>query len=192
MSRTWLTQGDEVLSVGIGRNGWKRAEDAQIGIMKSLLIVGAGKHGQVVAEVAEACGYDKIDFLDDNSPDAIGETDRIEELVREYDGTVVSIGNSAIRKNLVHRLQSINAPIVSLIHPKAFVAPSAIIGSGSIVLPGAMIHTNASIGIGCIISIGALIDHDAVVEDFGHVNTGAIVAAGKRAGGKIEAGVIIG
>jgi hypothetical protein len=40
--------------------------------MKSLLIIGAGSHGRVVAETAEVCGYDKIDFLDDNSRNAIG------------------------------------------------------------------------------------------------------------------------
>ena len=33
---------------------------------KSLLIIGAGGHGKVVAEVAAACGYDNISFLDDN------------------------------------------------------------------------------------------------------------------------------
>ena len=38
----------------------------------NLLIIGAGGHGKVVAEVAEACGYENIAFLDDNSPEAIG------------------------------------------------------------------------------------------------------------------------
>ena len=39
---------------------------------KKLLIIGAGGHGKVVAEVASACGYDNVKFLDDNSPEAIG------------------------------------------------------------------------------------------------------------------------
>lgn len=39
--------------------------------MHALLIIGAGGHGQVVAEVASACGYDKIDFLDDQNKCAI-------------------------------------------------------------------------------------------------------------------------
>ena len=49
--------------------------------MKSLLIIGAGGHGQVVAECAEACGYENIDFLDDNNPDAVGGIDQLEEVV---------------------------------------------------------------------------------------------------------------
>ncbi len=159
--------------------------------MKSLLIIGAGGHGQVVAECAEVCGYEKIDFLDDNYADAVGGIDQLEEVVDKYNGVIVSIGNNEIRRELIRRVQISNTSLPVLIHPRAFVSPTATVGSGSIVLPGAVIHTNANIGIGCIISIGALIDHDAVVEDFSHINTGAIVEAGKRAGGKVEAGVII-
>lgn len=35
---------------------------------KKLLIIGAGGHGQVVAEVAEDCGYQEIAFIDDKRP----------------------------------------------------------------------------------------------------------------------------
>ena len=121
--------------------------------MKSLLIIGAGGHGQVVAECAEACGYEKIDFLDDNYTDAVGGIDRLETVATDYDGVIVSIGNNDIRRKVINRVQRINAPLISLIHPRAFVSPTTTIGSGSIVLPGAVIHTSANIGISCIISI---------------------------------------
>jgi UDP-N-acetylbacillosamine N-acetyltransferase len=159
--------------------------------MKSLLIIGAGGHGQVVAETAAACGYEKMVFLDDSSPDAVGKTDELEELAKCYDGVIVSIGNGVIRRELIRRIQHIGAPLVSLIHPRAYIAPSATVGAGSIVLPGAVVHSNAVIGISCIISIGALIDHDVVVDDFSHINTGAIVGSGKKVGGKVDAGGII-
>ena len=159
--------------------------------MKSLLIIGAGGHGQVVAECAEACGYEKIDFLDDNHSDAVGKTYQLEDLAVNYDGVIVSIGNNEIRREFITRLHNINVSLITLIHPRAYVSPTATVGPGSIVLPGAVIHTNAKIGIGCIISIGALIDHDSVVEDFSHINTGAVVGAGIKAGGRVDAGVII-
>lgn len=42
-------------------------------IKRNLLIIGAGGHGRVVKEVAEALeSYQKIDFVDDNSPEAVG------------------------------------------------------------------------------------------------------------------------
>lgn len=160
--------------------------------MKKLLIIGTGGHGQVLAEVAMACGYDRVDFLDDRNPCAVGTTDRAEALAGGYDGVIVSIGNNDLRRTLIQRLQAVDAPIATLVHPRAFVAPSATLGEGSVVLPGAVVNTNARVGKGCILSIGALVDHDATIDDFSHVNAGAVVAAGKRAGGKVAPGAVVG
>ena len=157
--------------------------------MKRLLIIGAGGHGKVVAEAAEACGY-SVAFLDDNP--GIGVVGTFEEagvISLQYDGTIISIGDNEKRKVLMEQLSN---PI-SLIHPLAYVSPSAEIGVGSIILPGAVIHTNAKIGCGCIISIGALIDHDAEIGDYCHINTGAVVSAGAKVlrGTKVTAGSTI-
>ena len=160
--------------------------------MKKLLIIGAGGHGQVLAEVAMACGYDRVDFLDDRNPCAVGTPDRAEALAGRYDGVIVSIGNNDLRRAFIQRLQAVHAPIATLVHPRAFVAPSASLGEGSVVLPGAVVNTRARVGKGCILSIGALVDHDARIDDFSHINAGAIVAAGERAGGKIDPGGVVG
>ena len=40
--------------------------------MRRLLIVGAGEYGHVVRELALQIGYEKVEFLDDNSPEAVG------------------------------------------------------------------------------------------------------------------------
>lgn len=154
--------------------------------MKNILVIGAGEHGQVVAETARFCGYEKIDFLDDCNQNAIGSINQLEEFAELYDGVIVSIGNSNIRKTLIDQIIQMNVSLITLIHPLAYISPSAHIGIGSIILPGAVIHANAFIGRGCIISIGALIDHDAVVEDFSHINAGSVIPAGKKVSGRIE------
>ena len=158
--------------------------------MKKMLIIGAGGHGQVLAEAARACGYGEIDFLDDRNPVAIGGTDRLEALAGGYDGAIVSIGNNALRRDFIRRLQAAGANVATLVHPRAYVAPSAALGAGCVVLPGAVVHTNARVGEGCIVSIGAMIDHDARVEDFSHVNAGAVVPAGARASGRVAPGAV--
>ena len=158
---------------------------------KSLLIIGAGGHGQVVVETAQMLGYEKIDFIDDNKTNAIGRINEIDTLVPSYDGVIVSIGNNEKRQELIERLESIKAFIVTLIHPNAYVSQSATIGGGSIILPGAIVHTNVTIGKGCIISICARIDHDAVVYNYSHINTSAVICAGTKVSGKVEAGQVI-
>ena len=63
---------------------------------KNLLIIGAGGHGRVVAEVAAACGYENISFLDDNSPEAIG------KINVNFDGEILIItyDNGSIFKQM--------------------------------------------------------------------------------------------
>ena len=52
--------------------------------MKKLLIIGAGGHGKVTAEIAEALGvYETVDFADDNSPNAVGRITELERLHRQ-------------------------------------------------------------------------------------------------------------
>ncbi len=160
--------------------------------MKSLLILGAGGHGAVVKEVAEACGYDKIDFLDDNFPHAIGKLNELENF-KEYKNIFVSIGNNTVRKQLLDKAVEMGFSTPTLIHPDAYVSSSANINVGTIVEPKAIINSNVEIGRGCIISIGAIVDHDACIDEFAHINAGTAVksAAHVEAFRRLEVGEII-
>lgn len=151
--------------------------------MKSLLIIGAGGHGRVVAEIAVACGYvaSSIAFLDDNSPAAVGKVLDMPLFAPRYDGVFVAIGNNALRQQLIGQLKEMQGvTLVSLVHPTAYVSPSATMGLGTVVEPKAVINTNSRIGQGCIISVGTVVDHDCVIGDFCHINAGIVCAAGSR------------
>lgn len=151
--------------------------------MHTLLIIGAGGHGCVVAEIALACGYerDSIAFLDDNAPVAVGKIEEIDLYAPRYDGVFIAIGNNAWRQKLTAQLSGMQGvKLVTLIHPTAYVSPSATIGKGTVVEPKAVINTNSRIGQGCIISVGTIIDHDCEIGDFCHINAGIICGAGCR------------
>lgn len=68
---------------------------------KNLLIIGAGGHSKVVKEIAEALGYTKIDFLDDNSTEAIGKIADSKDYVDKYHEAFVGIGNNKFRGELL-------------------------------------------------------------------------------------------
>ena len=159
-----------------------------------LLILGAGGHGKVVKEVAEATEkYNRIAFLDDHSDIAVGKVSDLEQLHKIYDAAFVGIGNNHLRNELIHKLETIGYEVPVLIHPTAYVSRSAIIGKGTIVEPMAVVNTNARLGIGCIISVGAVVDHDVILGDCVHVNAGAIVKAGGKVESerKLEAGEVV-
>lgn len=162
--------------------------------MKRLLIIGAGGHGQVVKEIAEACEYDAIDFLDDNVSYAVGKINEMSYKALNYDGVIVAIGNNVIRRRITEQLENVEGITnVTLIHPTAFVSGSAIIGKGTVVEPRAIINANSKIGEGCIISVGAILDHNCCIGYFSHINAGAICMAGSnvKALTKVNAGEVI-
>jgi UDP-N-acetylbacillosamine N-acetyltransferase len=143
-----------------------------------LLILGAGGHGKIVAELAEDLGYDEIAFLDDSNPEAIGKLDEMDRFRNQYDKAFVAIGNNKLRCELIGRLKDCGYEIPILIHPSAFISKTTSIGAGTLVEPNAVINARCQIGEGCIISIGALMDHDAKIGSYCHINAGAIVKSG--------------
>lgn len=160
---------------------------------KSLLIIGAGGHGKVVKEVAEAVGYDKIAFLDDNSEEAVGKIADSKQFVQEYQAAFVGIGNNKFRNELLQRLEQEGFEIPALLHPTAYISKTAVIGKGTVVEPKAIVNANSKVGSGCIISVGAIVDHDVVLGDCVHVNADAICKAGSFVAKetKLEAGQVV-
>lgn len=166
---------------------------------KKLLILGAGGHGKVVKEVALSLQehgkpmYTTVDFLDDQLEIAVGKISELEVIGTRYDEIFCGIGNNAVRKNLLQRIQSMNKTIPVLTHPTAYISPTAVIKDGTIVEPKAIVNAGSIVDEGCIISVGAIVDHDVHVEEYCHVNAGAICKAGSHieSSRKLEAGEIV-
>ena len=164
--------------------------------MKKLLILGAGGFGQTVANLAaELGGYGKTAFLDDGRTggNILGSCAEFAAFADGQTHFYPAFGNNETRMQWLKTLAAAGIPVPTLVHPRAYVSPTASLGMGTVVLPMAVVHTNVSVGSGCIINIGALVDHDCVIGDGAHLAPGAIVKAENRipSGSKIESGVVI-
>ena len=164
--------------------------------MKKLLILGAGGYGKTVADLAAQLGcYAKIAFLDDGRSGE-GILGKCSEFPAFADGETEmypAFGNNSIRIHWMRSLLDVGITVPTLIHPRAYVSPTATLGTGSVVLPMAVVNTGVTVKEGCIINIGALIDHDSVIEAGTHLAPGAIVKAENRipAMAKIESGAVV-
>jgi len=96
---------------------------------------------------------------------------------RKEIGFCVAIGNphGRVRIRLHDLLVKEGLTPVTVVHPTAWVADNATIGSGSQILAGAVIAPEARIGRQCIINTNASIDHESVLEDGVEVAPGAIL-----------------
>lgn len=168
-----------------------------------LLVVGAGGHGFSVAEAAELSGqFEVVGFLDDALPAGksalnvamLGPMVSMGHHRAAADKTIVAIGNNAVREKLMQQLALAGFVFATVIHPRAIVSPSAVLGEGSAVMAGAIVGTQARLGMGSIVNCGAVVDHHAIVEDFGHLGVNASMAGGTvlGRGAWMQAGAALG
>lgn len=149
----------------------------------NLLIVGAGIYALVAMEIARSLGsFDKIDFIDDNATRTldgmavIGTTSDILKLSKEYQSCIVAIGNPDVRLSLIKIIENeTNCKIISLISPRAYIAPSAKIAKGCVIEPMAVVHSLCKLGIGCLVSAGAVVNHASVLCNGCHADCNSTV-----------------
>jgi sugar O-acyltransferase (sialic acid O-acetyltransferase NeuD family) len=152
-----------------------------------LIIIGAGGHGQSVAEASELNGqFEMVGFVDDALAvgtlvlgyPVLGSTADLTVYGSVCEQVLVAIGNNALRARLVDRLVQAGLSLATVVHPQAMVSPRACLGVGSAVMAGAIVGTEARLGVGAIVNCGAVVDHHARVEDFAHLGVGACMAGG--------------
>lgn len=171
--------------------------------MAGLLLLGAGGHARVVAETALATGrFSRIAFLDDRCtgpaqlPDQLGwpvigpfAAALDPQIRQELPAALVVIGNAAVRLKWLPRLAAAGYELPVLIHPTAWVSPSAQLGSGSVVFAQAAIQAQAVIGSGAILNTGCSVDHDAQLGDGVHICPGARLAGEVQVGDRSWIGI---
>lgn len=101
----------------------------------NLLIIGAGGHGRVVANIAKLTGkYDDILFFDDASQSHVkvplsGRIRDIEKHTVNADA-FVAIGDNRVREQIVAFTSGKGFKIAALIHPSAIISENTDIGDG--------------------------------------------------------------
>ena len=162
--------------------------------MKHLIIIGAGGHGRVIADIAQKLGvYKTISFLDDGDAKEsmglpiIGKTAELEKYAQKAD-MFVAIGNSHVRQEFIERLLAMGANVPTLIHPNAVIGSCVEIGDGTAIMAGAVISPCVQIGKGVIVNTCSSIDHDCVIGDYCHIAVGVHVAGMVNLGEKVWLG----
>ncbi|MGQ9473316.1 MAG: acetyltransferase [Candidatus Caldatribacteriaceae bacterium] len=157
-----------------------------------LYVCGAGGHAKVVLSTALASGFSVDGFLDDDphkqglqilGTKVIG-TIAAAEKIRARG--VLAIGDNKKRQALVKKLQ--DWEWVTIVHPRAYVHPTASLGPGTVVFAGAIIQPDAHVGSHTIINTGATVDHDCLIGDFVHLAPGSHLAGNVT----VEEGAFIG
>lgn len=165
--------------------------------MSGVLILGAGGHGKVVADILLLQQIPVLGFLDDDPSlhgctrlglPVLGDIDSF--YLYEPTGLVLGIGDTANRRRVVARLAHADAHLWSTaIHQRAIIASSVRMGVGVTIAAGAVINPDVVLGDHVIINTGATVDHDCVVRAYAHIAPGAHLAGNVHVGEGVLIGV---
>lgn len=153
---------------------------------KPVLIWGVG-NGAVTMREALSLGdaYAVVGFIADRPVDRadkdglpIYPDSVLAELAgRGLAGVGLAITSSAKRLDGCYRLIELGLEPLTVVHPRAWVAPSAVVGKGSHVKAGAVVETRTEVGMACQIDNGVIIAHDTRIGDGCHIAPGAALGS---------------
>lgn len=148
---------------------------------KNVVIIGAGGHAKVIADIIKKSGDKVVGFLDDNIPEETKIIDNCKILGKTRDCKflqqddkslyfIIAIGNNYIRKNIYERY-TLN--YYTAIHPSSVIGMEVTIGEGTVIMANTSINPNTKIGKCCIVNTGAILEHDNEIGDYVHVSPNA-------------------
>lgn len=104
----------------------------------------------------------------------------------------LGIGGIAIRRELLDGVLALGLMGVQseaaeswtppLVHPAAWVSPTARLGRGVYVGPGAVIHSRAVVEDWAIVNSGAIVEHECEIGENAHIAPGAVLGGATRVG----------
>jgi UDP-perosamine 4-acetyltransferase len=175
-----------------------------------IIVVGAGGHGRVLADVLRRAGETVAAFVDvetqlhgkdlDGVP-IIGGDDAIlartpgDVVLVNGRGNVPRLGTSGLggRRGIYERFRERGFSFMRVISPDAYVSSSAVLEDACQIITGAIVHAGAVIGRNVIVNTGAQIDHDCRIGDHAHIAPGAVLCGNVTVGSEtqISAGVVV-
>lgn len=156
-----------------------------------LIVVGAGGHGRVVADLAERAGFTVQGFLEDEAnltasiERSIGTDEYLSTMSQQSSSVAMGLGSQSLwerRRQLCQLIErrTLTAPV--LVDPTATCIPRDTLGLGSQVMMGARVQSDAVIGHWCIVNTGAIVEHGCYLDSYVHVGPGAIICGGVNVG----------
>lgn len=157
-----------------------------------LVIIGAGGHGKVVADIALKNGYTDIFFADDTTTGKcmdfpiICKISQLADFANDKTDFIIAIGNNEVRKKIAEQY---NLNWVTLIHPSAQIGINVEIGVGTVVMANATVNPCSSVGKHCIINTSSVIEHDNVIGDYVHISPKVAIGGTVRIGDGTHIGI---
>ncbi len=168
-------------------------------ITKPLILVGAGGHAKVLADLILEKGIELLGVVDRQGEKGLwhfdlpllGDDDTLALYPPDQVALVIGIGSlpgQALRYRIQERLTAQGYDFPSLIHPRAYVARGVELGVGAQIMAGSIIQPGCHLGEHVIVNTGASIDHDCYLGNHIHIAPGVVLSGGVTIGARVHIG----
>jgi acetyltransferase EpsM len=161
----------------------------------AILVYGGGGHGKSLVDLLRALGsYRIVGFVDDGLEPGtrimdlpvLGSSDALAGLadqgVRLAVNAVGGIGSIGVRIQVFQILALAGFACPAVVHPSAWIEPSAGLAAGVQVFPHVYVGSEAQLGYGAIVNTGAIVSHDCRIGDYANISPGAMLAGEVQVG----------
>lgn len=136
-----------------------------------------------IVELCDALGVEIVGVIDNSQKESflerpiLGTDDDAEQIIRRWPTVPfhVTPDSPKLRKKLSAQYSQLGATLATLVHPTAFVSPSASIGAGSVIQARAHVSSASLLGRCVKVNTCANITHDVVVGDFATIAPSAVL-----------------
>jgi len=150
---------------------------------KKVILIGAGGHAKVIADIILKSGDSILGFLDDDSTAKlwnINNLGKINSCLKyvNHNYFIIAIGNNEIRSQI-----AMNYPKLqwyTAIHPSSQIAKGVSIGEGTTIMASTVINSDAKIGKHVILNTGAIVEHDNIIGDYVHLSPRVVLGGTVR------------
>jgi sugar O-acyltransferase (sialic acid O-acetyltransferase NeuD family) len=166
-----------------------------------VLVLGAGGHGQVVADVL-LCMHRAGDnirilgFLDDDPRlvgghclelPIFGSIDSVTRIA--HDAVIIGVGDNAARQRIYRAMKQLGERFAKAVHPKSVIASNVCIGEGTVICAGVVVNTGTTIGANSILNTACTVDHHNWIGDHVHIAPGAHLGGDVSVGDGVLVGI---
>ena len=101
---------------------------------------------------------------------------------RDQKEFIVCTGDPAIRHKIHRELVGMNLTLARIVHPMAYVAPSAVIGAGAIIYPGVFVGPFVRLGANVVLHAQVAVHHDARLDASVVLSPGVLLCGHTKCG----------
>ena len=152
---------------------------------RPLIILGAGGHAKVLAEILIGQGHNILGLVTPNNRSklaisglsVLGDDDAISAFQPEEVLLVNGIGaipGRNTRWKVAVRMRESGYAFANVIHPNAIIASDIKLSEGVQIMAGSVIQSGTQIGRNSIINTGVLVDHDCQINENCHLAPGVV------------------